>query len=101
MTGLKIKIREFIYEDLIFPEDEVFEKRDKLFAHIPSPRVDYDPIIYRELGNINGKALHRQSHVPDILDTITKLSSNEVPTPPEIANAIINSFPDQFGKTLN
>ena len=54
VTGLKIKIREFIYEDLIFPEDEVFEKRDKLFAHIPLPRVDYDPIIYRELGNING-----------------------------------------------
>ena len=44
------------------------------------------------------KLLHRQSHVPDILDTITKLSSNEVPTPPEIANAIINSFPDQLWK---
>ena len=52
VLGMKIKIREFRYADLIFPDDEVFENQTKLFVHIPEPIREHNPVSYKKVASI-------------------------------------------------
>jgi site-specific DNA-methyltransferase (adenine-specific) len=40
-------------------------------------------------------AILERQHVPDILECLAQLSSDEVPTPPKLANAILDLLPDE------
>lgn len=37
----------------------------------------------------------KEQHVPDILECLAQLSSDEVPTPPKLANAMLDLLPDE------
>jgi hypothetical protein len=50
LPSQRIKRRVFLFTQLIFPEDEVFEDNDMLFGHVPNQLRDYPPISYKELG---------------------------------------------------
>jgi site-specific DNA-methyltransferase (adenine-specific) len=39
--------------------------------------------------------LVKERHVPDILECLAQLSSDEVPTPPKLANAMLDILPDE------
>lgn len=40
-------------------------------------------------------ALRERKHVPDILECLAQLSSDEVPTPPKLANAMLDLLPHE------
>lgn len=42
-----------------------------------------------------------QRHVPDILECLAQLSSDEVPTPPKLANAMLDILPDEVWRDPN
>jgi len=42
-----------------------------------------------------------KSHVPDILDCIANLSSDEVFTPPEVANQVLDLLPKEIWSDPN
>ncbi len=53
VKGFKIKIRKFLYSDLIYPDDEVFQDNYKLFAHLPQHLEEYSSINYKEIGSLS------------------------------------------------
>ena len=53
LPAQRFKIRVFLFNELIFPEDEVFEDNDMLFGHVPTQLRDYPPLSYKELGTSN------------------------------------------------
>jgi hypothetical protein len=50
LPNQRIKQRVFIFSDLIFPEDEVFEDNAMLFGHVPVAIRDLPLMSYSELG---------------------------------------------------
>jgi len=46
-----LKRRVFKFQDLLFPEDEVFDDIPQLFGHVPQAIREHPPINYRDLGN--------------------------------------------------
>lgn len=48
-------------------------------------------------------AMHKRfgNHVPDILDCLAQLSSDEVPTPPKEARAMLDILPDEVWSIRN
>lgn len=49
-------------------------------------------------GTITRRNLLKNGHLPDILDTIANLSNDEVFTPPELVNKILDLFPEEIWK---
>lgn len=49
-------------------------------------------------GTMTRRNLLKNGHLPDILDTIANLSSDEVFTPPELVNKILDLFPEEIWK---
>ncbi len=39
--------------------------------------------------------VHEPQHVPDILECLAQLSNDEVPTPPKLANAMLDLLPEE------
>ena len=52
LPAQRIKRRVFLFKELIFPEDEVFEDNNMLFGHVPTQLRDYPPVSYKELGEV-------------------------------------------------
>ncbi len=62
-----------------------------LRARAPDPEpVRADPSTERPLD-----AVKDRQHVPDILECLAQLSSDEVPTPPKLANAMLDLLPEE------
>jgi hypothetical protein len=45
----RVQKRLFKFEDLLYPDDEIFRDDLKLFGHIPEPYKTHKPLHYREL----------------------------------------------------
>ncbi len=45
----RVQKRLFKFEDLLYPDDEIFRDDLKLFGHIPEPYKTHKPVHYREL----------------------------------------------------
>ena len=46
LDGMKINLKTYNYEDLIFRTDEVFKDDSKLFYHIPTPVKEHSPVYF-------------------------------------------------------
>ena len=49
LPDYKFNVRKFIFSELLFPDNEVFEVENKLFGHIPEPIDVVENISYYDL----------------------------------------------------
>jgi hypothetical protein len=54
LPDYKFNIRKFIFSELLFPDNEVFEVENKLFGHVPEPIDVIENIIYSNLHEVIG-----------------------------------------------
>lgn len=52
LPGFKVKIKVFKFEDLLYPDNEVFTNDLKLFGHIPKAVQEFNNTNYRNIINI-------------------------------------------------
>ena len=52
LPGYKIKLKIFNFNDLLYPDDEVFRDELKLFGHVPKAVKEYNSTHYRKLINL-------------------------------------------------
>ena len=45
----RIQIREFDFNELLYPDNEIFRDDLKLFGHIPDVKKTYDPVNFKDL----------------------------------------------------
>lgn len=49
VRGNEIQETRYYLEDLLYPNDEIFIKENKLFGHVPTFYTKLDPVIYRKV----------------------------------------------------